>query len=99
MIEVSNRFREVVNPAPFSRRTFLAKSSYWGAMYTAAKLLPMSALAAELARDSRVSQTPIVDKGFASVRKAGEGLYATISHPSKAFQPLSTHVFLLATHT
>ncbi len=96
MIEVSNRFREVVNPAPFSRRTFLAKSSYWGAMYTAAaKLLPMPALAAELARDSRVSQTPIVDKGFASVRKVGEGLYATISDPSKGFQTVCNGGFLV----
>jgi len=41
---------------------------------------------AELATDSRVSQTPIVDKGFASVRKIGEGLYATISDPSKGYQ-------------
>jgi len=34
-----------------------------------AKLLPMPALAAELAGDSRISQTPVVDKGFASVQK------------------------------
>src|SRR5712691_10002823 len=95
MIEVSNRFREVVNSAPFSRRTFLAKSSYWGSIYTAAKLLPMPALAAELARDSRVSQTPIVDKGFASVRKVGEGLYATISDPSKGFQTVCNGGFLV----
>jgi cyclase len=95
MIEVSNRVREVVNPAPFSRRTFLAKSSYLGAMYAAAELLPMPALAAELARDSRVSQNPIVDKGFASVRKVGEGLYATISDPSKGFQTVCNGGFLV----
>jgi cyclase len=95
MVQVSNRVREVVNPAPFSRRTFLAKSSYLGAMYIAAKLLPMPALAAELARDSRVSQTPIVDKGFASVRKVGEGLYATISDPSKGFQTVCNGGFLV----
>src|SRR6266404_723248 len=83
MIEVPNRGRQVVNPIPFSRRTFLANSSYLGAMYAVVKLLPMSALAAELAGDSRVSSTPLVDKGFASVRKIGDGLYATISDPSK----------------
>jgi cyclase len=94
MIEVSNRDREVVNPAPFSRRTFLARSSYLGAMYAAAKLFPMPALAAELTSDSRVSQTPIVDKGFASVRKVGEGLYATISDPSKGFQTVCNGGFL-----
>jgi cyclase len=95
MIAVSNRGREVVNPIAFSRRTFLANSSYLGAMYVAAKLPPMSALAAELAGDSRVSQTPIVDKGFASVRKVGEGLYATISDPSKGFQTVCNGGFLV----
>jgi cyclase len=95
MIEVSNQGREALNPIPFSRRSFLAKSSYLGAMYAAAKLLPMPALAAESAEDSRISQTPIVDKGFASVRKIGEGLYATISDPSKGFQTVCNGGFLV----
>ena len=95
MIEVPNRGRQVVNPIPFSRRTFLANSSYLGAMYAVVKLLPMSALAAELAGDSRVSQTPLVDKGFASVRKIGDGLYATISDPSKGFQTVCNGGFLV----
>jgi cyclase len=94
MIEVSNRGREVVNRIPFSRRTFLTNSSYLGAMYAAAKLIPLPALAAELVGDSRISQTPIVDKGFASVRKVGEGLYATISDPSKGFQTVCNGGFL-----
>ena len=94
MIEVSNRGREVVNRIPFSRRTFLTNSSYLGVMYAAAKLIPLPALAAELAGDSRISQTPIVDKGFASVRKVGEGLYATISDPSKGFQTVCNGGFL-----
>ncbi len=34
---------------------------------------------ADVADDTRVSETPLVDKGFASVRKIGNGLYATIS--------------------
>ena len=95
MIEVPNRGRQVVNPIPFSRRTFLANSSYLGAMYAVVKLLPMSALAAELAGDSRVSQTPLVDKGFASIRKIGDGLYATISDPSKGFQTVCNGGFLV----
>jgi glyoxylase-like metal-dependent hydrolase (beta-lactamase superfamily II) len=95
MIDVFGRGREAVNPIPFSRRRFLAKSSYFGAMYAAAKLLPMRALAAELAEDSRISQTPIVDKGFASVRKIGEGLYATISDSSKGFQTVCNGGFLV----
>jgi hypothetical protein len=58
--------RQPVNSLPFSRRSFLAKTSYFGVLYASAKLLRMPALAAELAGDTRVSQTPIVDKGFAS---------------------------------
>jgi cyclase len=95
MIDVSNRTREAVNPIPLSRRTFLANSSYLGAMYAVAKLFPMPALAAELAEDSRISQTPLVDKGFASVRKIGDGLYATISDPSKGFQTVCNGGFLV----
>src|SRR5437588_10408713 len=86
--------RQAVNFLPFSRRSFLAKTSYFGGFYAAAKLIPLPALAAELTVDSRVSQTPIVDKGFASVRKVGEGLYATISDPSKGYQTLCNGGFL-----
>jgi glyoxylase-like metal-dependent hydrolase (beta-lactamase superfamily II) len=95
MIDDSNQGREVVNSGLFSRRSFLAKSSYLGAMYGVAKLLPMPALAAELAEDSRIVQTPLVDKGFASVRKIGDGLYATISDPSKGFQTVCNGGFLV----
>ena len=87
--------RQTVDSPPFSRRSFLAKTSYFGALYAAAKLLPMPALAAGLATYSRLSQTPIVDKGFASVRKIGEGLYATISDPSKGFQTVCNGGFLV----
>src|SRR6266853_4380413 len=75
--------RQAVNLLPLSRRSFLVKTSCFGAFYAAARLIPLSALAAELASDSRVSQMPIVDKGFASVRKIGNRLYATISDPSR----------------
>jgi cyclase len=94
MIRLSNRGRGGVKGGSFSRRTFLAKSSYLGAIYAAAKLLPMRALATELAEDSRIAQTPLVDKGFASVRKIGDGLYATISDPSKGFQTVCNGGFL-----
>src|SRR5437762_7914006 len=87
--------RQAVNFLPFSRRSFLAKTSYFGAFYAAAKLIPLPALAAQMTAGSRVSQTPIVDKGFASVRKIGEGLYATISDPSKGFQTVCNGGFLV----
>ncbi len=44
---------------------------------------------ADVADDARVSETPLVDKGFASVRKIGNGLYATISDLSKGNTDLS----------
>jgi cyclase len=78
----------------FSRRQFLTHTSCFGAFYAAAQMIPLPALAAELAIDSRVSQTPIVDKGFASVRKIGNGLYATISDPSKGNTTLCNGGFL-----
>jgi glyoxylase-like metal-dependent hydrolase (beta-lactamase superfamily II) len=68
---------------PFSRRRFLAGTSCFGAFYALARLIPLPVLAAEVAGDARVSETPLVDKGFASVRKIGNGLYATISDPLK----------------
>jgi len=55
--------RRTVRSLPLSRRSFLVKTSCFGAFYAAAKLIPLPALAAELARDSRVSQMPIVDIG------------------------------------
>jgi short subunit dehydrogenase len=79
----AGRDRRTVRSLPLSRRSFLAKTSCFGAFYAVAKLIPLPALAAELASDSRVSSTPIVDKGFASARKVGNGLYATISDITK----------------
>jgi glyoxylase-like metal-dependent hydrolase (beta-lactamase superfamily II) len=78
----------------FSRRKFLAHTSCFGAFYAVAKLIPLPVLAAELTSDSRVSQTPLVDKGFAAVRKIGEGLYATISDPSKGYTTICNGGFL-----
>ncbi len=87
--------RRIVRSLPLSRRSFLIKTSCFGAFYAAAKLIPMPALAAALASDSRVSSTPIVDKGFASVRKVGNGLYATISDITKGSTTYSNGGFLV----
>src|SRR5260370_15531981 len=80
----------------FSRRQFIARTSCFGAWYAVARLIPVPALAAG---DSRVSQTPIVDKGFASVRKIGEGLYATISDPSKGLTTICNGRLLVVNDT
>jgi glyoxylase-like metal-dependent hydrolase (beta-lactamase superfamily II) len=94
MIDVFRNDREAVNSHGFSRRKFLAHTSCFGAFYAVAKLIPLPTLAAELAGDSRVADLPIVDKGFASVRKIGNGLYATISDPSKGNTTLCNGGFL-----
>jgi hypothetical protein len=80
---------------PFSRRTFLAGTSSLGALYAAAKLSPLPALAQTQAADPRLSQPPIVDKGFALVRKIGNGVYATVSDRSKGVQTRSNGGFIV----
>ena len=50
---------------------------------------------ADVADDARVSETPLVDKGFASVRKIGNGLYATISDLSKGNTTVCNGGFLV----
>ncbi len=79
----------------FSRRDFLGRASRWSALLAAYPFLPLPALAESLATDSRVSQALIVDKGFASVRKVGDGLYATISDTSKGLQTMCNGGFLV----
>src|SRR5499433_2420384 len=78
-----------------SRRKFLAQTSYMSALYAAASAIPLRALAGTLAEDSRIAATPIVDKGFASVRKIGNGLYATISDTSKGLQTMCNGGFIV----
>src|SRR5881628_1785397 len=46
-------------------------------------------------KGNRVSETPLVDKGFASVRKIGNGLYATISDMSKGNTTVCNGGFLV----
>jgi glyoxylase-like metal-dependent hydrolase (beta-lactamase superfamily II) len=79
----------------FSRRQFMAHASCFGAFYGLARMIPLPALAAELSSDARVSQTVIADKGFASVRKIGDGLYATISDFSKGPVTICNGGFLI----
>ena len=71
----------------FSRRSFLAGASSMGALYAASKFaLPLPALARPLLDDPRIAQQPIADKGFATIRKIGNGVYATIADRTKGLQ-------------
>ena len=78
-----------------SRRNFLTQASCFGAFYHLAAHVPLLGLSSKLADDSRISAAPIVDKGFASVRKIGDGLYATISDPSKGYVTVCNGGFLV----
>jgi glyoxylase-like metal-dependent hydrolase (beta-lactamase superfamily II) len=81
--------------AGLSRRHFLTHATCFGAFYGLASRIPLVGLGESLATDSRVSQTPIADKGFASVRKVGDGVYATISDPSKGYTTLCNGGFVV----
>jgi glyoxylase-like metal-dependent hydrolase (beta-lactamase superfamily II) len=78
-----------------SRRNFLAQASCFGAFYHLAARVPLLDISSKLADDPRISATPIVDKGFASVRKIGDGLYATISDPSKGYVTVCNGGFIV----
>ncbi|HKF26176.1 MAG TPA: MBL fold metallo-hydrolase, partial [Candidatus Acidoferrum sp.] len=78
----------------YSRRSFLTRASQWSALFAAYPLVPLPELARALSEDSRVGQTPVVDKGFAAVRKVGDGLYATISDTSKGLATMCNGGFL-----
>ena len=77
-----------------SRRRFVAAASSFGLLG-----LRMSdgsrAFAAELEGASRLGQVPVLDGGFASARKTGEGVFATIADPSKGAQATCNGGFLI----
>jgi glyoxylase-like metal-dependent hydrolase (beta-lactamase superfamily II) len=80
---------------PFSRRTFLGATTCAGAAWALSRIGTLPAVAAGVPQDSRVSQTPLVDKGFASVTRIGNGVYATISDPGKGFETICNGGFLV----
>lgn len=80
--------------AEFSRRRFLTQASYLGAFYAIAGSISWKGLGASLSDDPRISATPIVDAGFASVQKIGEGAYATISDTSKGLTTMCNGGFV-----
>ncbi len=79
----------------FSRRQLITRASRAGALSALPKVVPSPAVAADSAVDSRISASPLVDKGFASVRRIGVGVYAAISDPSKGFQTTCNGGFLV----
>lgn len=86
---------EMDRSAGISRRRFLAATSCFGAAYAVARLIPLPALAQTVAQDSRVAAAPLADKGFASVRRIGNGVYANVADTSKGLQSMCNAGFLV----
>lgn len=85
-----------MQPDSLSRRKLLASTMQWSAAAALARFAaPPPALAEAITQDSRISATPLVDKGFAAVRKVGEGVYATIADTSKGIQAVSNGGFIV----
>ena len=80
--------------AAVSRRQFISRAGKFSALYSLAGAIPLNAMAAAIPDDPRIAPTPVVNAGFASVRKIGDGLYATISDPSKGFTTTCNGGFL-----
>ena len=80
---------------PFSRRDFLEATTCGGVAWALAQLGPLPVFAGGAPQDSRASRTLVADKGFASVTKIADGVYATISDPSKGYQSLCNGGFIV----
>src|SRR5260370_30309136 len=61
MMKILAGERNPSEPYVFSRRSFIAKTSCFGAFYAVTELIPLPALAAELSSYSPASPTPILD--------------------------------------
>jgi len=87
-----------------SRRKFLRGASLAGAAYAASPWAARNAWAGALLRTSSQGQDaaaqfmaapPLMDAGFASARKVGEGIYAVISDTTKGSQTLCNGGFVI----
>ena len=78
-----------------TRRRFLASTSCLGAAIALRNYLPLPVLGEDIAQDARLGKQPIADKGYASVRQIGDGVYATISDPTKGFTTLANGGFII----
>jgi glyoxylase-like metal-dependent hydrolase (beta-lactamase superfamily II) len=78
-----------------SRRRFLAGASCFGAAAVLARAIPLPAWAESVAQDPRVAEAPLLDRGFASVRRIGRGVYGTVADFSKGPQAISNGGFIV----
>jgi glyoxylase-like metal-dependent hydrolase (beta-lactamase superfamily II) len=76
------------------RRQFLAQFSCFGAALGLRHLFPAPVWSEALLQDSRIAAAPLLDKGFASVRRIGQGVYATIADVSRGLEAVCNGGFL-----
>ncbi|MGH9678709.1 MAG: MBL fold metallo-hydrolase [Candidatus Acidiferrales bacterium] len=81
--------------SPLSRRNFLAGAASIGAFYAATDAAALPALAEPLPGDSRSAQQLIASLPYASIRKIGNGAYATIADRSGGLQARCNGGFLI----
>ncbi|MBI1750825.1 MAG: MBL fold metallo-hydrolase [Acidobacteria bacterium] len=81
-------------PNGWTRRDFLTSTSCLGAAMACARFLPAAWGAESIAQDPRVAATPLLDKGFASTRRIGDGVYATIADPTKGLDAMCNGGFV-----
>ncbi len=84
-----------MNSLSLTRRRFLASTSCLGAALAFGKYLPLPALGEEIAQDARLGKPPLADRGYASIRPIGDGVYATVSDLSKGLTTLSNGGFIV----
>jgi glyoxylase-like metal-dependent hydrolase (beta-lactamase superfamily II) len=78
-----------------TRRAFVTGATLTGAACAVSRYAAGPVLAAGLRQKVQVSPTPLVDKGFASVRQISPGVYATISDTSKGYETLCNGGFVV----
>ena len=81
--------------AASTRREFLAATSCFGATLALQRHFRLLPLGQAVAQNPRVAEQPLVDKGFAAVRKVGAGVYATISDISKGLDTVCNGGFVV----
>ncbi len=85
-------------PSLPSRRDFVGTMALLGSAYAASYWMSPLALA-QVPSGHRIADKPVADKGFASIRQIGDGVYATISDRSKGLQTRSNGGFIIGKDT
>lgn len=78
-----------------SRRQFLSGISTTVGLHALRRSIPVSPWSPQIEHTAGVAPAPLIDNGFASVGKIGNGVFATISDPSKGMETTCNGGFLV----